>query len=122
MRGETITVLTREQTGTTELGEPLYEWTAQTVDNCLVKPASGADIDIAERPDGVEVRYTIAFPKTYAGPSLYRARVVLSDRAGAVVDANAAAETALRVTGDPDITRPCPTAWNMLVEVGVTRG
>lgn len=122
MRGETITVLTRAEDELNDMGEPVYEWSATKVDNCLVKPLSGSDIDMAERPDGVEAQYTIAFPKTYTGPSLVHARVVLSDRVGEVEDATEAATTALRVSGAPDITKPCPTAWNMLATVGVVNG
>lgn len=122
MKGETITVLTRTKTGENAFGESTYEWSAAKVDNCLVRPLSASDIDTSERPDGIELQYSIAFPKVYTGPALAHARVVLSDRTGEVEDAGEAAETALRVSGSPDFTQPCPTAWNMLVTVGVFNG
>lgn len=122
MLGETVTVLMRTKSGEDEMGEDVYTWSATEVADCLVKPLSGQDLDNAQRPDGVEAQYTIAFPKTYTGGSLTHARVVLSDRTGAVTDADKAARTALRVSGAPDITQPCPTKWNMLVTVGVVNG
>lgn len=125
MLGETVTVLMRTKSGEDEMGEDVYTWSATEVANCLVRPTSNAELgeaDTAQRPDGVEARYVIAFPKTYAGGNLTHARVVLSDRTGAVTDADKAAKTALRVSGAPDITQPCPTKWNMLVIVGVVNG
>lgn len=122
MKGETITVLTRTEGAADEMGEPTYTWTAHEVGNCLVRPLSGSDLTDAQRPDGIEAQYDIAFPKAYDGPALVHARIVLSDRVGAVADADEAAKTALRVTGSPDITVPCPTAWDMVVTAGVVYG
>ena len=51
--------------------------------------------------------YSLAFPKTYAGKPLRGARVALVERG---MDG---AEDALRIEGEPDVTRPCPTMWNM---------
>lgn len=121
MMGETVTVLTRSQTGADGFGDKVWAWTAEEVPNCLVRPLSGSDVDLGERPDGIKAQYTVAFPKAYSG-NLARARVVLSDRVGAVTDPAASAETALRVSGAPDVTRPCPTLWNMTVTVGIVDG
>lgn len=117
MLGETVAVLTRTKSGTDEMGEPVWTWAAEQVQNCLVRPLSGSDIDVSERPDGVEAQYTIAFPKTFSG-KLTHARIALIERGMDQDDA----EAALRVSGAPDITQPCPTEWNMLATVGVVNG
>lgn len=116
--GETVAVLSRSQSGTDAMGEPVWEWTATEVQGCLVRPLSGSDITDSTRPDGVRVSYTIAFPKTYDGPSLEHARVALVDRGMDATDAGAA----LRVSGAPDVTRPCPTMWDMTASVGRVDG
>lgn len=118
MLGETVAVLTRDQTGVDGFNEPVYEWTSFEVGNCLVKPVATESIDVAERPDGVEPKYVIAFPKTYDGPALTHARVALVGRGMDASDH----EAALRVSGSPDVTSPCPTAWNMLATVGAVHG
>lgn len=121
--GERVAVLTRSKTGTDEMGEPVYTWASEVVDDCLVRPLSGSDLTNSRsssdgmRPDGVLVQYSVAFPKTYKG-NLVHARVVLIDRGGDVNDIDAA----LRVSGAPDRTVPCPTRWNMIAEVGVLNG
>lgn len=118
--GETIAVLTKDVTGTDEMGEPLYTVHHFTVDNCLVRPIYGAGSEAADvlHRDGCTVRYTIAFPKTYAGLSLRGAKIALIERGYSADDY----EHALFVIGVPDVTKPCPTKWNMLVEVGDSLG
>lgn len=123
MKGERVAVLRRTLTGRDEMGEPEYGWTSETVENCLVKTLTSSDLgtdDEAPRPDGVKLRYRIAFPKAYTAMAepLRGCRVALVARG---MDANDA-DAALIVSGEPDITRPCPTAWNMLVEVGRAHG
>lgn len=118
MLGETVTVLTRASTGTDPMGEPTYEWSALAVPNCLVRPLTGDELSDAQRPDGIRVSYRIAFPKSYEGPSLAHARIALTDRGWDASDV----EGALRVSGAPDVSAPCPTDWNMLVEAGMVDG
>ena len=118
MMGETVVVLARSKAGEDPMGEPVYEWSPTTVGGCLVRPLSGSDVGDALRPDGVRVSYTVAFPKAYAGPSLEHARVALVDRGMDPTDA----EAAYRVSGAPDVTRPCPTRWNMCAHVGRVDG
>lgn len=107
-------------TGRDEMGEPVWEWDAETVDNCLVRPLSGSDIDEPERPDGVAAEYSVALPKAYTATMapLRHARVALVDRGMDPMDA----EAALRVSGSPDVTRPCPTPWDVLAKVGRVHG
>lgn len=116
MRGERVAVLRRRRAGEDSMGEPVFEWAAEIVDNVLVRPLGGSDLADARRPDGVRAEYRLAFPKTYEG-ELPGCRVALIDR-GMGVDPGAA----LRVSGFPDRTRPCPTLWNMTADVGRTDG
>ena len=118
MKGEQVTVYRREAVSVDALGEPQYIWSAEKVDNVLIRPVNTsvtADIDDPERPDGIRVSYVLGFPKAYTGSSLAHCKIALTDRG---MDFN----DALDVSGDPDYLRPCPTAWNMLVSVGRVDG
>lgn len=119
LQGETVTVLTYSEGENDEMGEPVKQWTAQTVSNVLVRPLSGSDEAEEERPDGVRATYTLAFPKTASDitPTLRGARIALTDRG---MDNDP--DKAFRVSGSPDITRPCPTAWNATVTIGYVYG
>ena len=122
MIGETVAVLTRTKTGTDEMGEPVYEWASERVENVLVRPLTGADLVDSLRPDGIRVSYSLAFPKAWtAGKApgfLAHRRVALVARGMDGTDADAA----LRVSGSPDRTAPCPTAWDTIAEVGRSDG
>ena len=111
MLGEAVEVLRRTQSGTDIMGEPVYTWGAETVDNCLVRPLTGSDLNDAMRPDGVRVRYNVAFPKTYEGRATLR---------GCKVSLRGCEP--LFVVGEPDITNPCPTMWDVVAEVGRVDG
>ena len=102
------------------MGEPVWGWVAETVDNCLVRPLAGTDIEEAARPDGVVAEYSVALPKAYTATMapLRHARVALVDRGMDPADA----EGALRVSGSPDVTRPCPTLWDVALECGRAYG
>jgi len=127
MLGETVAVLTRRKTGEDEMGEPVWEWDSERVENVLVRPLSGSDLADSLRPDGIRpdgirVSYSLAFPKAWtAGKApgfLNHRRVALVARGMDERDADAA----LRVSGSPDRTTPCPTAWDTAAEVGRTDG
>lgn len=122
MLGETVAVLTRTKAGTDEMGEPVYEWTAETVDNVLVRPLSGSDLVDSLRPDGIQVSYSLAFPKAWTAGKLpgflAHRRVALVARGMDAKDA----DSALMVSGSPDRTVPCPTAWDTVAEVGRNDG
>lgn len=122
MLGETVAVLTRTKASTDEMGEPVYEWTAETVDNVLVRPLSGSDLVDSLRPDGIQVSYSLAFPKAWTAGKLpgflAHRRVALVARGMDAKDA----DSALRVSGSPDRTVPCPTAWDTVAEVGRNDG
>ena len=114
MMGETVAVLRRTKAGEDAMGEPVWEWEPTTVENVLVRPLSSADLadeSDALRPGRAMAGYSLAFPKSYAGGPLRGARVALVERG---MDGTAAgAAGALRIQGEPDVTRPCPTLWNM---------
>lgn len=118
MLGEAVAVLLRRKVGEDGMGEPVYEWESIPVEGALVRPLEGGEANDVLRPDGVRVLYRIAIPKTYGGPPLANARVALVERGMDPSDH----ENALRVSGSPDITRPCPTKWNMAFEVGRVDG
>lgn len=120
MTGETVAVLRRSKAGEDGMGEPVYRWSAEVVENCLVRPLSGSDLADALRPDGVRVQCSVALPKAYTATMapLAHARVALVDRGMDPSDADAA----LRVSGAPDVTRPCPTAWDVVAECGRVDG
>lgn len=129
MMGEQIAVMRRTVTGADGMGEPEYEWTSETVDNCLVKPSTGTDAagsgtDIAEdgRPDALKVTVSVALPKGYTEgkPIGYfeHARIALISRGMDAADP----ESALYVHGCPMRTVPCPTAWDTVLKCGRTDG
>lgn len=121
MLGETVVVLHRRRVSDDPMGEPVHKWDPTEVPGCLVRPMDGSDADGEDagvRPDGVVAQYRVAFPKAYAGPPLVHARVALVERGMDPADA----DEALLVSGAPDVTRPCPTRWNMTAIVGRARG
>ena len=118
MIGEAVAVLHRAMAGEDVMGEPVWEWSQTLVGGALVRPLFGEEVAGALRPDGVRVLYSIALPKSYDGPPLAGARI-----AGlhAPVDEGDAAG-ALRVSGAPDRTVPCPTRWDIVFEAGRVDG
>lgn len=100
-------------TGTTRFGNANTSWTTwETVGNVLVSPGSTDDLE-ASRPEGVQVAYTLHFPKGYA-----------TSLEGAIVELPAPWAGQYRVVGDP---RPymdanCPTPWHLPVEVEAAHG
>ena len=120
MLGERVAVLRRRMAGRDDMGEPVWGWDAETVEGVLVRPLAGSDVGEAGRPDGVRVEYSVALPKSYTATMapLRHARVALLDRGMDPGDADAA----LRVSGSPDVTRPCPTSWDVIAEVGRVDG
>lgn len=117
MLGEPVSVLTRRRTGEDSMGDPVYAWDPERVENVLVRPLQGSELNDALRPDGVRVRYALAFPRSYTG-DLSHARVALVARGMDGEDPDAA----LRVTGNADRTPQSPLAWDRTVEVGRVDG
>lgn len=71
----------------------------------LVSPGAPAEVWGTNRPDGVEVAFTVHFPKTWTAPL-----------AGALVEIDGAA---YRVVGDPQewMSQNTPGPWNRAVMV-----
>ena len=106
MRGETVTVIRRVQTGINEGNNPVYETKEEPVENVLVGQPNGENADDSNRPDGIQIDATLYFPRTYAGGPLRGQTVIVRG-------------SKYRVVGDPfpidgGMT---PTDWNMTVPV-----
>ena len=63
MKGITVTLYERVQTGTDPFGSPVYEETPVQVDNVLVAPASVTEILDMQHLTGKKAVYNIAIPK-----------------------------------------------------------
>lgn len=63
LKGITVTLYIREQTGTDSLGAPVYEETAVEVENVLVSPASVQEIIDSTNLYGKKAVYNLAIPK-----------------------------------------------------------
>jgi hypothetical protein len=123
MLGESVTLFLPSGGTTDAYGNVSKAWQPVSVENCLVKPKTGEDLDDGQRPDGVTVEVTVALPKDftagYASFDQWRgARVALTSRGMDATDP----EGALRVTGSPMRTVPCPTRWDTLLECGRVDG
>ena len=63
MRGITVTLYERTETGTDELNHPIYTETAVQVDNVLVAPSGSIEVLDQTNLDGRKGDYTLAIPK-----------------------------------------------------------
>lgn len=100
---EQVTVV-RDNVSYDDLGEPIFAEPEREKIDVLVQPGSTADLD-ATRPNGVEVVFTLHFPKTYT-KSLQDCRIEVRGKQYEVV-------------GDPQpyTATNTPGAWNLPVEV-----
>ncbi len=100
---EQVTVI-RENISYDNLGEPTYGEPEREVVDALVQPGSTADLD-ATRPNGVEVVFTLHFPKSYT-KSLQGCHVEVRN-------------DVYEVIGDPQpyTEDNTPGTWNRPVEV-----
>lgn len=107
--GETVTVRVYEKTGRDAYGAAVKEPKEEAVANVLVAPGATADLG-EDRPEGVEIAYTLYFPKAYTG-DLENADISVRGEW-------------FSVSGSPKCYEPgfCPTEWNRSVEVEVTHG
>lgn len=121
MMGETVTLLLPSVGEVDPFGNTSTTWAAVEVAGALVRPLSGDELSSSERPDGVRVECSVALPKGstdgFSVDAFKGARVALTDRG---MDAEPA--TALRVSGSPFRTRPCPTKWDVVLECGRADG
>ena len=107
LRGEAVQVKRFHEAGRDEYNVPFFDETVETVENVLVAPASTEDIG-EDRPLGVDVRYTLQFPKTFKGP-IENGEVCVRGEW-------------MKTIGFADRFDPCPTDWNMTVRVGTVHG
>lgn len=63
MTGESIILYNVTQVGTDAFGRPIYEETAETVDNVLIGEPSSEDIINELNLSGKRLAYTLAIPK-----------------------------------------------------------
>lgn len=63
MRGVTVTLYDKTQTGVDGFGRPVYEDTAVTVDNVLIGEPSSEDVIDTLNLTGKHLAYTLAIPK-----------------------------------------------------------
>lgn len=63
MRGITVTLYERTQTGTDELNHPTYSETAVSIDNVLVAPVSSTELTETYNLTGRIAVYQLAIPK-----------------------------------------------------------
>ena len=63
MRGITVTLYEKTQTGTDELNKPIYAETPVRVDNVLVAPISSQELPELVDLTGKKVEYNLAIPK-----------------------------------------------------------
>lgn len=64
MRGITVTLYVKTQSGTDAFNRPVYTETATEVENVLVAPASDAEVIQALDMTGKRVVYNLAIPKS----------------------------------------------------------
>ena len=63
IKGITVTLIDRRQTGTDEFNRPVYEDAEITVDNVLVGEPSSEDVASELNLSGKRLAYTLAIPK-----------------------------------------------------------
>lgn len=108
LKGEDVIVRTYEETGRDPYGASIKKPKEETIENVLVAPGPREDLG-EDRPEGVMVRYTLYFPKTFSGSSLEGAEICVRGEWLAAI-------------GHPDRFSPCPTSWDMVCEVGGSHG
>lgn len=112
LHGESVLVMYRIDTGRRDGGnDPIWETDTEVVDDVLVKPGADANATDSNRPEGVTVALTCAFPRTWQYRSLRNAVIGVRGHA-------------YQVVGDPipvdgGLT---PTRWNLSVELTDSRG
>lgn len=111
LTGETVVVERRQEVGRDPGNAPIYEWVPETVDDVLVTPGASTDVIESNRPEGVEVGWTLGFPRGYPA-TLRGARVSVRGQEPAPV------------IGDPQHLTDAntPGRWTMPVEIERTDG
>lgn len=111
MKGEAVTVVFYRDGVADAFGSPVRsELARQLVSPVLVAPGPRQDVTASNRPDGVEVAFTLHFPKAFTA-SLRGCDVKVRGEL-------------FRVIGDPRTftISDTPTLWNRVVEVSRVDG
>ena len=111
-KGETVTVFMKDVSGYDELGNPTMTETPQEVDNVLVAVGSQGEPGETNRPEGVNIAYTLYLPKAFTSTL---GEDTLDNREVEVRGHRC------RVVGHPDIW-PSPNPWDMACEVENVEG
>ena len=106
MKGITVKLYTRTQTGTDELNHPIYTETAASVDNVLVAPVSSAELMETYNLTGRKAVYQLAIPKGDTNTWASGMKVEFFDQAWRII--------AMPEIG---IDHLIPLGWNMKVKV-----
>lgn len=112
MSGETVTLITRVQNGVDEGNDPIWQDSRpEPVSGVLIAPGEQGNASQSTRPDGIEVAYTLYFPRAWTYRSLRGATIRIDGQPYAVI-------------GDPRPYRPgmSPTRWCLVVQVRAQRG
>ena len=106
MRGETVIVLRRVQTGVDEGNNPVYENVQESVGTVLVGSPNGENATDSTRPYGIQIDANLYFPRDYTGEPLRGQSVIVRG-------------AKYKVVGDPFPVDGgmTPTGWNMTVPV-----
>lgn len=68
MRGESVKVFAFADSGERDAGNaPIVTESSKCVDDVLIAPGPRADVIESNRPSGVDVVYTLYFPKSFKG-------------------------------------------------------
>lgn len=112
IRGASVTVHHPAVESYDRLGNPVDTWTTETVSDVLIAPGATESLE-ASRPEGVQVAFSLHFPKAWTG-SLEGCKVELPVPWGGTY----------RVIGSPQsyMDENTPTRWNRTVEVEVAHG
>lgn len=110
IKGETVVVRTLAEGEADPFGSVSHIATDEVVEDVLIQVGSTRDLTGSTRPDGVEVHFTLHFPKTY-NVDLRGAHIQVRGEWYGVI-------------GSPAWYTPenCPTRWNYPVEVSVING
>lgn len=106
MKGEIVYIELVSQTGENDYGEPVSETEELAVDNVLCAPRDGGNASEDIRANGVNIKYTLYFPKTFdSSIKLDNLRIKVRGEWVKVIGAPRPFDDAA-----------CPTYWNMTVE------
>lgn len=106
MRGYTVTLYDRTETGRDELNHPIYEETPVTVENVLIAPAASMEVLEPTNLEGRRGDYTLAIPKGDTNDWATGKKVAFFDREWRIIE-----------MPEEGIEWLIPLSWNKKVRV-----